>query len=436
MVRITLQRYISLVSNLAAFNFLQMNNKIKTALQEKEFEALKGRQRVILKWATGCGKSKMAIDLINYAIGGITHKPVSILFLVAERAHIENWKQEFQKWNLQKEGIEVTILCYASMKKVEYLSYDIVVMDECHHVFTEKRLTSLWNLSKNLSSDSYIFLLSATLPYAKQEEIESIFGKFIVSTVTLKEAIKKDILPDPKIYVIGMELDDSIANQEVTGYEGVNPKIVSWEERNKYRYKRIPYKIRCTQEQKYLWYSIEMEYWKQRFDMSHNTFHHNKWVNLGSQRKRFLGEQKTKVVRQLIDKLPESERFVCFCTSVAQAEKLSVKDTISSKKSSKKNQKIIDSFNAKEIQQLYAIGMITEGVNLTDIHLGIIVQLDGKERLFIQKFGRSLRAEDPVTFIFYYKNTQDEKYLKRALENVDEKYVRHINAEQLKDLKL
>ena len=80
--------------------------------------------------------------------------------------------------------------------------------------------------------------------------------------------------------------------------------------------------------------------------------------------------------------------------------------------------------------------MITEGMNLTDIQVGIIVQLDGKERLFIQKFGRSMRAEDPVSFIFYYKDTQDENYLKNALENIDSKYVQHISINQLKTIKL
>ena len=71
--------------------------------------------------------------------------------------------------------------------------------------------------------------------------------------------------------------------------------------------------------------------------------------------------------------------------------------------------------------------MITEGMNLNGIEAGIIVQLDGKERLFVQKCGRALRAEDPVVYIFYYKDTQDDVYLKGALENIDEKFVKYIN---------
>jgi superfamily II DNA or RNA helicase len=112
---------------------------------------------------------------------------------------------------------------------------------------------------------------------------------------------------------------------------------------------------------------------------------------------------------------------------VSQAEELDKKNTISSKKSTKFNMAIIDAFNKKVINRMYAVGMANEGLNLVDIQAGIIVQLDGKERLFIQKFGRSMRAEDPVSYIFYYKDTQDEKYLKNALENIEDKFINYTN---------
>ncbi len=413
-----------------------MKNEIKTQLQQKEFEALKGKNRVILKWATGCGKSKMAIDLINYAIGSITHKPVSILFLVAERAHIQNWKDEFAKWHLQNEGTEIDIICYASLNKVINNSYDIIVMDECHHVFTEKRLTALWSLSKNIGSNSFIFLLSATLPYSKQGEIEDIFGRFTISTVTLKEAIKKDILPDPTIYVIGMNMDNTLPNQEIKIGKGSNLPEVKWEDRHSYITKRIPCVIKCTQWQKYLHLTSTMDYWKGRYEFSKKEFHHTMWVNGGSQRKRFLGECKTNAAKELLNLIPKRRKLVCFCASVSQANMISSTNTISSKRTDKYNRTVINSFNKGYINRIYAVGMITEGMNLADIEAGIIIQLDGKERLFIQKVGRALRAKSPIVCLFYYKNTQDENYLKKALENVDDKFIKHVDVEQLKTMKL
>lgn len=67
--------------------------------------------------------------------------------------------------------------------------------------------------------------------------------------------------------------------------------------------------------------------------------------------------------------------------------------------------------------------MAQEGMNLNDIQAGVIVQLDGKERAFIQKFGRTLRAKNPVQYIFYYKFTQDEKWLNNDLEGIDKKFI-------------
>ena len=73
--------------------------------------------------------------------------------------------------------------------------------------------------------------------------------------------------------------------------------------------------------------------------------------------------------------------------------------------------------------------MLQEGVNLTDIEVGVIIQLDGEERSFIQRFGRTLRSDSPVQYIIYYKGTRDEEYLNNALENIDKKYIKEIDYE-------
>ena len=425
---------INLQSEEAVKRFF-MNNDFKQKLQEREFLALKDEHRVILKWATGCGKSKMTIDLINNAIPA--KEPIRVLFVVAERAHIQNWQDEFDKWKLRADKVSTWICCYASLKKyIKYGLWDIVVFDEAHHCFSEKRLAALEELKDNLYPDAHIYLLSATLSSGKQDVIEDIFGKFKTSTVSLKDAIEGDILPDPRVYVIAMELDNVKRHQEIKIGNDSHAPVVKWEDRAKYLYKNIPCIIQCTEFQKNLYLSQCIDYWNNRYHKSHSEFQRIKAANYGSQRKRFLGELKTGVVRSLIERLPKKNRFVCFCASVNQANSLDYVNTISSKRPAKSNQLIIDKFNKKEIDHIYAVGMITEGMNLTDIQTGIIVQLDGKERLFIQKFGRSLRAGDPVTFIFYYKNTQDENYLKGALENIDPKFVQHITINQLNNIKL
>ena len=149
----------------------------------------------------------------------------------------------------------------------------------------------------------------------------------------------------------------------------------------------------------------------------------NKWLQYGSKRKIFLGAEKTTVVSNLIKQLKD-KRFICFCTNINQAELLGKDNAVHSKK--KNNLEIIQKFNDKEINNIFAVGMLQEGINLKDIEAGIIVQLDGEERAFIQKFGRTLRADSPEQYIIYFRATRDEEYLNNALENIDKKYIKEI----------
>ena len=135
-----------------------------------------------------------------------------------------------------------------------------------------------------------------------------------------------------------------------------------------------------------------------------------------------MGESKTEVVKKLLETL-EGKKYICFCTNISQAEVLGGANAIHSEKKSS-NQAIIDSFNEGNINSLFAVGMLQEGQNLKGIQAGVIVQLDGKERAFIQKFGRSMRAEDPIQYIFYYRYTQDEKWMKNVLEGIDQNFIK------------
>lgn len=39
---------------------------------------------------------------------------------------------------------------------------------------------------------------------------------------------------------------------------------------------------------------------------------------------------------------------------------------------------------------------------------------------------RSLRSKDPIQYIFYYKNTRDEEYLSKVLEDLNKDYIKEI----------
>ena len=58
---------------------------IRKDLSAQAVELFKKRKFITLEWATGVGKSKAAIDCITFL------QPHSVLLVVAERAHVDNW---------------------------------------------------------------------------------------------------------------------------------------------------------------------------------------------------------------------------------------------------------------------------------------------------------------------------------------------------------
>lgn len=398
-------------------------------LQKLPLSLIKENHRVALQWCTGLGKSRAAIEMANYLIcKKLKESPESfhILLIVAETSHKGNWMVEFEKWKL-KQSL-VTIECYASLNKYRFTSWDLIVFDEAHHLGTDLKLDILFELQvKN------VILLSATLPDQTMQAVSQRFGEFKTSKVSLKQAIEWGILPKPKVYLIPMVLDNTYSNCTITEEWGKKEKRVLYKcgfnERwkylnNKKKYPDVTLIISCTQKQKYDYLSEQFVYWKRQFFKSRQDYVKNKWLQIGAKRKRFLGECKGESVRLLLYKL-QNMRYICFCTSIEQAELLGGRNAIHSER--KDSLDVIESFNRKRIDNLFAVGMLQEGQNLKDIQAGIIIQLDGQERTFIQKFGRSMRAEDPIQFIFYYKDTRDMDYLENVLEGIDKEYISEID---------
>ena len=402
-------------------------------LQTQILSIIKQNNRVAIQWCTGLGKSRMAIEIANYIQNLKDEGNIKVLLVVAESAHKSNWRKELLDWKYKPNNI--TIECYASLPKYKNSWWDLIIFDEAHHLGTDLKIDILSTIITD-----YVVLLSATLPDQTIQSVSKIFGEFKTSKVSLKQAIEWGILPKPKVYLIPLTLNNIYSNCTIIEEWGKKEKRViykckfyeRWEYlRNKEKYPNTTLIISCTQQQKYDYLSDQFEYWKKQFFRTRQDYTKNKWLQTGSKRKRFLGECKTDFVRLLLHKL-QNMRYICFCTSIEQAELLGGRNAIHSER--KNSLKIIDNFNLKKIDSLFAVGMLQEGQNLTDIEAGVIIQLDGEERAFIQKFGRSMRAEDPIQFIFYYKNTRDIDYLNNVLEGIDKEYINEIT--NLTDLEL
>ena len=392
-------------------------------LNSAAIELLKTNNNIAIQAATGVGKSKMAIDLC-YEIASKQTEPIKVLLVVAEIAHISNWNAEFIKWNWSFG--RCTIICYASLKKYRNTNWDVIIFDEAHHLSSELRLDVFDTLSAK-----YRIFLSATLKDTLLYRLEESCGPIANLKMGLQDAFNADILPEPKIILVPLELDNTKYNEIIIEEWGKKDKRLKAEcvYKDMWKFlrdkKRVPngtLTIHCTAKQKYEYLCKMFEYYKKRYMINRNERLKNLWLQWGSKRKTYLGSLKTEFAKSLISE-QKGKRFICFCTNIDQAEYLGGENSVHSKK--KNCQEIINKFNEKQINSLFAVGMLQEGVNLTGIEVGVIVQLDGEERSFIQRFGRTLRSDSPVQYIIYYKGTRDEEYLSKALENIDKKYIKN-----------
>ena len=393
----------------------------KAEIQQKAVEMMRDTPLLILQWATGCGKSKAAIDIVKDLD---THK---VLLAVAEIAHRENWKQEFLKWGLPLDT-GIVIETYASLKNHKGEKYDLIILDEAHHAGSDLRMEILEEIETEK-----VLALSSTLPSDMWFKLGQLYGRRMSSfKVSLQEAIDWGILPEPKLYLIPMTLDNTHLSQIIVEEWGTKAKRrtvkCSISERwtymkDKATYPHMRLEIECTELQKYIHLSDKIEFWKKQFFRTRNEGVKNKWLQFGSERKRYLGSLKDQKVQEVLD-LIKDKRYICFCSSIEQAERLGGDNSIHSKKKGSLN--TIEDFNSKEIDNLFAIGMIQESQNLVDIEVGVIIQLDGQERAFVQKSGRAMRADEPLLFILYYKDTRDEEYLQKALEDINPDYITEV----------
>ena len=385
--------------------------------------------RLLLSWCTGAGKTLAFIkiqELMN---------PDTTWIVVAEVAHIKNWEDEYIKHNKQHLLAKTKIFCYASLKNNVDEKIDLLCLDEGHHATSDIRLDYL----KTVQFKKLI-VLTATLTTEKKEALECIYGNIHGYHITLRQAIKWGIIPEPKIFLIPMELDKysrSCTIEQSWGKAALRVTInCNYEDRwtyltNKTKYPNITLKMKLTPYDTNLHYDSQVAYWKNAYMRTRQEFQKTKWMLCGSERKRFLGNSKTNFVKPFLKKL-ESKRYICFCTSIEQAKDLGNENALHSKMPKNKPAEIIDDFNTHKIDNLFAVGMLQEGQNLDDIEAGVIIQLDNQDRPFVQKSGRALRAKEPYLLVFYYKNTRDEEYLNKILEGIEPQFISVItSAEEL-----
>ena len=355
-------------------------------IQQSAVERLEDCKRLLCVWATGTGKSQVVLKFLK------RHPRTSTLILVPEQNNIQNWYDEFDKFGVSREG--VVIICYASFHKAEGTDWDLLVFDEMPHVDTEKRLA----ICRAVKGE-YILALGAVIDNDERQSLESVYGLFKSSIVTLGMAMNWGILPSPTVNIIHMELDNTTKKHYVNG-------------------------IHCTDKEYYNHVQAKVEKAAAAYDANRNKFTRNRMLQAGSERKRLLGKMKDEAISLICRKLESKrKRFLCFCASIKQAEQLGGLNAFTSKTPA--SLKLLDKFNNGEINSLFVVGKLIEGQNLKNIECGVIGQLGGTQRITVQSVGRIMRSDNPIIYVPTFDGTKDDSFMYTLTSSIPDRCIKH-----------
>lgn len=364
---------------------------------------------VLLELPTGFGKTKLSIDLVNHlAETKYKGRKISMLLLVAKTVHKQTWKDEFAKWG----GINVdslTVECYESLKKHQYEHFDIVVMDEVHHINSDKRLDLL-----GVITFGNVIGLSATIPKKLKQLLVYKYHAVTVSC-DITEAITSDVLPEPKIVLLPLELDRINPTETIE----VNPKAKGrvykgtindlW----KFRKMKVHAVVSCTPRQKVSEMNAQILRDKNAYSRNRQDFMKNRWLFGCGERIKYLANLKNNVVKCILFRLGRA-RSITFCKTIEQAECL-CKYSIHSKNPN--SDELYNAFNAKAINHIASVNVLNENANLVDCKYAVFANYSSSSVVGPQRLGRSLRHKSPVIIMPYYADTREEEIVEDMIKD-------------------
>lgn len=340
-------------------------------------------ERGLLAMATGTGKSKIAVDEVGNLQKRYKNALQVLLVVPTEKLRDVTWADEFSKW-----GVDFSLIsreCYASLHKLKHKHYHLVILDEAHRI-TENNSVFF----KNNKIDR-VLALTATEP--KDVTKQTLLSKIAptVFTYTLEEAVNDGLVAPFDIIVVEMPLDST------------NKNIISGT-------KKKPFYQTELAKYNYLNNKVARLQFAGKEDALKFAYLERMWFvyNLPS---------KTRLAKKIID-TKMNGRFMVFGSSIAQIEDLMGTNVYHSKTSDTMYTKFLNG----EIDSLGAVKALNEGQNIPGLDMILVVQLNSNELDIVQRIGRVVRwrpNHKAVVYILVATGTQDEAWLKKALQEFD-----------------
>ena len=376
-------------------------NKVREKVQDEAIQAVINNNGGMIAMATGSGKSRVAVELAKYYCKA-QHDDVALL-VPTEKLRDENWLEEFTKWEARHLWNQTDRLCYASASKIRNGDFQLAILDEGHNI-TE--LSSEFFLNNIVERT---VLLTATPPEDKlKRQILSDLGINLVYELTLDQAVRLGFVAPYKITVITVPLDATTKN--IPGGTKAKPFMT-------------------TEAACYAYHNRKVQ--QSMFDDTAQGKARLKFAILGRMQFIYKIPSKTAVVKYLLDKvIPQDDRTIIFCGNIEQAEQV-----CPTYYHSKSGNQFYDAFKNESINRLSCVKAVNEGHNFPGVDSAIIGQLNSKEKDLVQRIGRIIRyrpGHEAHIWIVVSEGTQDEKWLEKAVENLNQSKINYVRFPQFK----
>ena len=378
----------------------QQINKIRDKEQKKALNswAKQGFVGSVIA-GTGFGKSRVGVLAVNHALksGG------KALILVPTIQLQEQFKEEFVKWGLEDCLDNTEILCYQTAYKLIGEEYNIVICDEVHLGLSPE-------YRKFFKHNTYDSLLCMTATLPEELEYKEILYKIapIAYSITLDKCVSLGIVSPYQIECLPVKLN----TDEQESYKRINNKFVYW----KYQLGQF-----------------------NAFDRAKEILADNnapsgdkqaaiQFYRCIRERKKIVDFASNKVTmfKQLFN-LNKDKKILVFSGANSFTDELCASISpyamsYHSKKTKKQKEKALESFKDNSINVLCSTKALNQGFDVPNANMGIICGITSKSLSMIQRVGRLVRfQEDKIgrIIILYVKDSQEEKWLKNAVKNLN-----------------
>jgi len=327
--------------------------------------------------ATGGGKTFIGLSHMN----DLFQENGRFLVVAPKLSIRKEWIAEASKHGLEHLSGFMDFSTYLSLDKQSH-NYTAIYLDECHSL---KDSHDEW-----LSNYKGIILgLTGSPPRFKTSEKGRMVYKYcpIVYTYETDNAVDDKILNDYRIIVHKIPLGK-------TNTVKVTTKTKTWfnSEENIYNY------------------------WTKRIDEASSG---KELSMMRVMRMRAMMEFPSKEI--LASKILHSntDKILLFANTQDQADKFKILSCHSNNPKSEEN---LERFKSGNVKKLSCVHQLSEGINIPDLRIGIIMHAYGNERKLTQRLGRLLRLppdQCSIIHVLCHADTVDEEWVRSALKDFD-----------------